>query len=413
MQAGHLADNVMHFGRVLRHAGLPVGSDRIALALQALQATGLEDRESLRAVLAATLLDRHASRPMFDQAFDLFWRDPDFEGHMHRLLLPRVDVPRSPRPGLSENRRLAEALFPTAPTPPAPPQDAQTMTVTWTANAREVLQRADFATMSTDEWRQAAQALAALRWLFEPLPSRRRRAAPEGAGARLDFRRTLQASARQGGEGVWPRWSQPAVRPAPVLMLVDISGSMSRYSRVALHLAHALARGGPLECFVFGTRLTRITRWLRDRDPDHALSQIENAVRDWSGGTRIGENLHAFHREWAGRTLSGRSTVLLISDGLETGDPQTLREGLGAEMARLRRRCRRLLWLNPLLRYDAFAPVAGGIRTMLPHVDALLPVHNLDSLKALAQTLGQGPQGPQGPRPRPFSSPVTPPITPP
>ncbi len=381
---GHLAENVMHFGRVLRQAGLPLGTDRIQLALTALQVAGLESKRDFHDTLAACFIDRVEHHELFDQAFYLFWRDPDLAGRMMAMLLPRVQAKDNAVPPPPENRRLGEALFPHqphAPNPPPPPEQLEIET-TLTFNERELLRKADFETMTADEWRQAMQMLKRLRVLFEPLPSRRsERALHPG---RPDGRATLQAMARHGGE-LWDmRWRRPRQRPAPLVVLADISGSMSRYSRMLLHFTHALGHADArVESFVFGTRLTRTTRSLRQRDPDIAVARVVREVEDWSGGTRISECLHLFNRQWARRVLNSRATVLLITDGLEHGHTGEL----SFEMERLHKSCRRLVWLNPLLRFDAFEPKAGGIKAMLPHVDRFLPAHNLASLEQLAAVL--------------------------
>ncbi len=385
---GHLAENVMHFGRVLRQAGLPLGTDRIQLALTALQAAGLESKRDFHDTLAACFIDRVEHREIFDQAFTLFWRDPDLAGRMMAMLLPRVQAKENAEPPPPENRRLGEALFPHQPnTPqPPPPPDEVEIDATLTANERELLRKADFDTMTADEWRQAKTLLKQLAPLFEPLATRRSQRAPRPG--KPDPRATLQAMARQGGE-LWDmRWRRPRTRPAPLVVLADISGSMSRYSRMLLHFTHALASAsggadGRVESFVFGTRLSRTTRSLRQRDPDIAIAQVVREVEDWSGGTRISDCLHQFNQRWARRVLSGRATVLLVTDGLEHGHTDALR----FEMERLHKSCRRLVWLNPLLRFDAFQPRAGGIKAMLPHVDAFLPAHNLQSLAELAAVL--------------------------
>jgi uncharacterized protein len=380
---GRLAENVMHFARVLRVAGMPVGTDRVQLALQALQVAGLEQRVDFHAALSACLLDRIEHRELFDQAFDLFWRDPDLEGRMRAMLLPKVQM-KDGKPPVPENRRLGEALFPRGDEPPPPPegQEQIELDAALTFNDREHLQKADFETMTADEWRTAKRLLSRLQLTFEPIRTRRsRRAAQPG---RPDWRATLQAMARHGGD-LWDmRWRKPRTRPAPLVLLADISGSMSRYSRMLLHFGHLLGHADArVESFVFGTRLTRTTRLLKSRDPDLAVSQVVRAVEDWSGGTRITTSLHEFNQRWARRVLSGQATVLLVSDGLEHGDTQAL----SFEMDRLRKSCRRLIWLNPLLRFDAFEPRAGGIKAMLPHVDRFMPAHNLASLEQLVAVL--------------------------
>ena len=384
---GHLAANVMHFGRVLRQAGMPVPTDRIQLALTALQVAGLESRRDFHDTLAACFIDRVEHRELFEQAFYLFWRDPDLAGRMMALLLPKVQA-KTETPPVPENRRLGDALFPhqpSAPQPPPPEQIEVDATLTW--NERELLQKADFDTMTADEWRAAQRLMQQMAPLFEPIRTRRSvRALQPG---RLDGRATLQALARSGGELWQLRWTKPRERPAPLVVLADISGSMSRYSRMLLHFTHALGHADArVESFVFGTRLTRTTRALRLKDPDVAVAQVVRDVQDWSGGTRITACLHEFNQRWARRVLSGRATVLLISDGLEHGTPDDPRcEQLRFEMERLHKSCRKLVWLNPLLRFDAFEPRAAGIKAMLPHVDQFLPTHNLQSLQDLAAVL--------------------------
>ena len=382
---GRLAENVMHFARVLRHAGLPVGTDRVALSLQALQVAGLASKRELHDVLGACLLDRIEHRELFDQAFDLFWRDPDLMGRMRAMLLPKVQLKPGAVPQPPENRRLGEALFPRQPEAPPPDGEPEQTEIhaelTW--NDREVLRKADFDTMTAEEWQQAQRLLSKMRLLFEPLATRRMQGAHRPG--RADWRATLAAMGRQGGEFTTMHWRQRRTRPAPLVLLADISGSMSRYSRMLLHFAHALGRADAhVESFVFGTRLTRTTRLLKSRDPDVAVGQVVRAVDDWSGGTRITQSLGQFNRRWARRVLPGNATLLLISDGLEHGDTQEL----GFEMERLHKSCRRLIWLNPLLRFTSFEPRAAGIKAMLPHCDHFLPAHNLQSLAELAAVLG-------------------------
>jgi uncharacterized protein with von Willebrand factor type A (vWA) domain len=390
----------MHFGRVLRHAGLPVGSDRIALALQALQHAGLHSRAEFHAVLAACLLDRHEHQALFDQAFTLFWRDPDLAGRMRALLLPKVSTHLPPP--VKENRRLADALFPSqrdaASKQPAPEEIE--LQASMTASASEQLRRADFETLSSEEFRAAQRQLARLSVAFPPVATRRLApSSPTARAARVDLRATLRAAARTGGEIVALRHVAPREIVPPLVVLADISGSMSKYSRMLLHFTHLLGqrqgRSMPrVETFVFGTRLTRITPWLRQRDADVAVARVTAEVKDWSGGTRIAECLAEFNRRWARRVLGSRATVLLVSDGLEHGTTDVL----DFEMERLHKSCHRLLWLNPLLRFTRFEPRAAGIRTMLPHVDGFLPVHNLESLEQLVQVMCGGAQPAAGRR---------------
>jgi uncharacterized protein with von Willebrand factor type A (vWA) domain len=386
---GHLADNVVHFARVLRAAGLPVGTDRVLLAFTALRAAGIESRRDFHAVLRTSLIDRHEHYLLFDQAFHIFWKDPDLLGQMLRLLLPQVRE-KSGAPPPPENRRLGDALF----TPPAdgPRRQAEQQIeldaqLSW--SEREQLRKADFDTMTAQEWAQARRMLLTLAPFFERL--RTRRAQPAARGSRLDLPAVLRQAARHGGDIVALPRRLPRTRPAPLVALVDISGSMSRYSRMFLHFLHALATADHrLQAFVFGTRLTRVTRQIAARDPDAAVAGVVAAVEDWSGGTRIGATLHAFNQHWGRRVLGQGATVLLVTDGLEHADLDLL----ARETERLAKSCRRLVWLNPLLRYDAFEPRARGVRAMLAHVDRFLPVHNLDSLLALAEVLAGRQNGP-------------------
>ena len=385
---GHLAENVMHFARVLRAAGLPVGSDRIRLALEALPIAGLESRADLHATLTACLIDRPEHQAMFDQAFHLFWRDPDLLGRMMAMLLPRVQG-RDAGPRPAQNRRLANALFaPRADTrPQVPQQEEAIIDAALTFSDRERLFKADFETMTAEEWLQAKRLVETLAFNIERIATRRTRRSPRG---RLDWRRTMQASARAGTMTM--RFRRPRLQVVPLVVIADISGSMSRYSRMLLHFAHALSNqrqsgSQRVSTFVFGTRLTSITRVLRMRDPDAAVASVVRAVDDWSGGTRIAECLADFNRDWSRRVLAQNATVLLVTDGLERGDANGSNARLAFETERLAKSCRKLVWLNPLLRYQGFEPRAAGIRAMLPHVDRFVPAHNLESLEALAHVL--------------------------
>ncbi|MBT9493079.1 MAG: VWA domain-containing protein [Paucibacter sp.] len=382
----------MHFARVLREAGMAVGSDRVLLSLQALEVAGLRSREDFHATLSACLVDRAEHRELFDQAFHIFWRDPDLLGRVLRMRLPQVQA-RPGMPALPENRRLAQALFPHRPEAKHEPEQPIELDARPSWSERELLQHKDFDSMTAEEWRAAKQALKQLRPLLHTRPSRR----CDGAAAgRVDWRASLRAQARS--ESIALLRHGPRRRIAPLLMLADISGSMSRYSRMLLHLAHALTNPQDrrqnlrVSCFVFGTRLTPITRLLKQRDPDLAIASVAQRVQDWSGGTRISACLHEFNRHWMRRVLSSDMTVLLITDGLEQGselDPACKR--LGFEAQRLRLSCKRLLWLNPLLRFDGFEPKAAGVRALLPEVTQHLPVHNLASLQDLMAVLSKTP----------------------
>lgn len=404
---GHLADNVMHFARVLRDAGLPVGTDRVQLALQAVMAGALESRRDFKAALAACFIDRAEHRALFDQAFALFWRNPELLARMMAMMLPTVHA----RDGgatlpTHENRRLAEAMFPQGRQPPpgdGPPPEQVEVQATFSASDREVLRQRDFDTMTPAEWREAKRLVARIAAFTEPLATRRFE--PASRPLRVDWRASLAAMARHGGDLAALRWRRPREQPAPLVVLADISGSMSSYSRMLLHFTHALAQTDlRVAGFVFGTRLTPITRALRQRDPDLAVAEVARRVQDWSGGTRISACLHDFNGHWARRVLGGgRATVLLVTDGLEHGDTAAL----AFEADRLAKSCRRLVWLNPLLRYAGFEPKAAGIKALRPLVDQFLPAHNLASLEQLATLLAHaGPRRAPPPiRPTPHPAP--------
>ena len=376
-----LARNVTHFTRLLRDAGFGLSPAHAVDALEALRHIDIGARGEVRAALAALMLSGPDQRPLFDAAFDLFWRDPDWEGKLRAMLLPRVDAGAPPP---RRNNRLADALAarqPAAARPDAPMREER-FTAPLTFSGQERLASRDFETLSAEEWRALQHLIRTRRTHLALQRTRRLRAAASGTHA--DLRASARLAVRQHGE--WLRWKyrKHAERKPPVVLLLDISGSMSQYSRAVLYFCHALMQSRErMHVFLFGTRLTNVTRALRERDPDDAVNLITEQVRDWAGGTRIGAALAAFNRQWARRTLSGRATVLLVSDGIDLEHIDLLEQ----EMARLRRFAHRIVWLNPLLRYAGFSPQARGIQAILPYVDALRPAHNLDSLLALETLL--------------------------
>lgn len=379
---GRLAENVMHFGRVLRAAGLPVGPDRVIDALNALRIAGVERRDDFYWTLASVFLGRHEHFDLYDQAFRVFWRDPRLAARVRNLPEVRGRIPpRSREPELAA--RLVQALAVQGRAlPPAPPVERVTFDAIYTFSGRESLQARDFESMTNEELAAARAAIAGLRVRLPELPTRRH--APDARGARIDPRASLRASLRGGGAGIPLCRRSLRRRTPPIVALVDVSGSMNRYTRMFLHFLHAMSRDcDRVSAFTFGTRLTNITRALRHRDPDAALAQVSRAVRDWSGGTRIGACLREFNTLWSRRLYGEAPLVLLISDGLDREGA----EDLSRQMERLRKSCRRLVWLNPLLRYEEFEARPAGIRAMLPHVDAFLPVHNLNSLFELQRIL--------------------------
>jgi uncharacterized protein with von Willebrand factor type A (vWA) domain len=376
------AENVTHFARVLRRAGVPVGPDRVIAALEAIEAVGFSHREDVHAALSAVMLDRHEQQAIFDQAFDAFWRDPKLLEQMMALLLPKIQGKGDrERP---RTNRIAEALAPPRAEAPSKPQagaDEQLdYETTFTFSDRERLQTADFESMTAAEFELAKRIAEELPLPLAPV--RRRRHEASGRG-RIDLRRTMLAMARQP-QTILPRFSQPRTELPTLIVLLDISGSMDRYARLMLHYVHGLTRRHlKVHTLTFGTRLTNITRALRNRDPDVALALAAAQVQDWKGGTRIASCLDDFNRHWARRLLGANAAVLLVSDGLDTDEHGELSRAA----KQLRLYAHQIVWLNPLLRFDRFEPRAAGIRAILPHVDRFLPVHNLASLADLAVAL--------------------------
>ena len=385
--SAQLATNVMHFARVLRGAGLKVGPDRVIDALAAVNITGVSSRDDFYWTLAAVLLDRRESLEIFDQAFQLFWRDPQFTEKMMHRLLPKVRGRAQPAAAAMSNR-LAEAL---APRPPAHEHEAEQrieFDAALTMSEREILQHKDFDSMTLAELSECKLLFLNMKLSMPEIRTRRRVSDPRGA--RIDARASLRATLRAGGG--WPvlKRSAPRRRAPPRVVLCDISGSMSRYTRMFLLFIHAACRRlHDVHALTFGTRLTNITRQLKHRDADVALAAAGRAAGDWSGGTRIGACLNEFNRTWSRRLLGRNATVLLLTDGLERGDT----EALAREAERLHKSCRGLIWLNPLLRYERFEPRAAGVKALLPHVDRFLPVHNLASLNQVGAALANVTRG--------------------
>ena len=373
---GHLLHNLILFGRVLRGLGLDVNPGRMLDLVQALDTIQIGRKEDFYYTLRSLLVHRHEDFPLFDEAFELFWRKPA-EGWTTLNLNTLAARRRSTRPRFTPPPLRPPNAAPTEGTDPPPAADQPPLVqVTLTYSAREVLRHKDFGELSGEEL-EAIQQL--MRDLVGELGQRRTRL--------LDLRRILRRNLRHGGEVFEWATLEPKFKPRPLVIIADISGSMERYTRLLLHFVYALAEGldQHVEAFVFSTRLTRITRQLRGRDPDRALRAVAHTVPDWSGGTRIGEALKTFNFDWGRRVLGRGAVVLLISDGWDRGDIELLR----AEMARLQRSCYRLIWLNPLLGSPQYEPLTRGMQAALPYIDDFLPVHNLASLEDLADHLAR------------------------
>ena len=377
----------MYFARALRAAGMPVGPGRVLEAIRAVEAVGVGRRDDFYWTLYAVFVNRRDQRELFDQAFHIFWRNPELLARLMSLILPslRIGAETQAEP---LSRRLAEALrggrAGDADTPETPREDEIEIDAAMTWSDLEILQQKDFETMSVAEVAAAKRVIAAMRLPLMAVPTRRFR--PDPKGGRADMRATMRAALRSGGGIIALKWRRRRRRHPPLIVLCDISGSMSRYSRMLIHFMHAVTNDRDrVHTFLFGTRLTNVTRHLRHADVDVALAKVAEAVEDWSGGTRIGRCLRDFNVDWSRRVLSQGAVVLLITDGLD----RDAALGLERQIERLHKSCRRLVWLNPLLRYQGFEPKSMGAKAIMPHVDEFRPVHNLESLEQLGAVLSR------------------------
>ena len=364
-----LLNNLLIFGRVLRGAGLEIHIGRLLDVIEALQYVNIGSREDVYHTCRALLVHRHEDLATFDRAFDAFWR-------AHGASFTAID--RRTR----DDRRPDQAAASTPQDQEAPSGDdaeidaAEGALATW--SDLSALGSKDFAEFTNDEIALAHAALDRLEW--SPGEKRTRRWVP-GRGTRVDLRRALHRSVRTGGDVLKLPRRRRRTRVRPIVLICDISGSMERYSRILLHFAHSLRhRHGRVEAFVFSTELTRITRELRRRGIDQAIAAVSGSVRDWSGGTRIGDALRYLQQRWMRRALNGGPVVILISDGWDRGDPDLLRE----QIKRLHRGSHRLIWLNPLIGTVGYSPLTRGMRAALPFVDDFLPARTLNNLADLA-----------------------------
>jgi len=379
---GRLAENIMHFARTLRAAGLPVGPGKVIDAVRAVETAGVARRDDFYWTLHAVMVNRQDQREIFDQAFHVFWRNPELLEKMLAMMLPTVrpEVPNDQDP-LSQRVADALGLGRHAGDERERVEELE-LDMTMTFSEREVLRDMDFESMSADEIAKAKRIIAAMRLNLKPIVTRRHRR--DSIGDRIDMRATLREAMRGPGDIISLERRRRRTRPPALVLLCDISGSMSSYSQMLIHFAHALTNDRDrVHTFVFGTRLTNITRHLRHKDVEVAMAHVAEAVDDWSGGTRIGACLHAFNRDWSRRVLAQGAVVVLMSDGLDRDTDANL----AAEVRRLHMSSRRLIWLNPLLRYDKFEPKSWGVRAMLPHVDEFRSAHSLASLDDLAGLL--------------------------
>jgi uncharacterized protein with von Willebrand factor type A (vWA) domain len=383
--SGFFIHNLILFGRLLRCLGLDVNPGRMIDLIQALGCIDIRRKADFYYSTRSLLVHRLEDIPLFDEAFNAFWRIPGDEwttldlgatGELRRPRRPLITPPPLQPPKENPAGRHPEKS--------AASNEQQALQVTMTYSDREVLRHKNFTELTGEELEAIKRLISELVWQID---MRRSRRLQPGAGRKLDLRRTLRRNLKYGGEVlIWAR-RQQKLKHRPLVIIADISGSMERYSRLLLHFIYSMSAGlqQRVEAFVFSTRLTQITHQLRGRDVDQALKEVTHRVHDWSGGTRIGEALKTFNFEWGRRVLGQGAVVLLISDGWDRGDAELLH----AEIARLQRSCHRLIWLNPLLGSDQYEPLTRGMRTALPFIDDFLPVHNLASLEDLARRLGQ------------------------
>ena len=391
---GKLAHNITHFARALRKAGLPVGPGRVIDAIRAVEAAGFTEKNDFYWTLEACFVSRPEHRVVFGQVFRLYWRDPRYLEHMMSMMLPSVRGVQEERKAKAGEKRAAEALLDDQNVPMPKPEEEEKeeealidVDASKTISAEEKLRTLDFEQMSTEEMAQAKRILARMTLPVRPVKSRRTIA---GAGDIADWRATMRRAMRNGGEVTSFATKHRRERYPNLVVICDISGSMSQYSRAVLHFLHAVANAkgqgwAKVHAFTFGTRLTNITRHLKHRDVDAALAAAGSEAQDWEGGTRIGECIDRFNRDWSRRVLGQGAVVILITDGLDR-DPEG---GLGKAMERLHLSCRQLIWLNPLLRWEGFAPKAKGIMEMLPHVTSFRAGHNIASLQGLVDAIAK------------------------
>ncbi len=382
---GRIAENILMFARVLRAAGLPAGPQQTVTATEAVLAAGIGDPKILYWTLHAAFVSRRADHEIFHQAFHLFWRDPGYLQQLLSVLAPNLRQPPQQRSDAMA-RRLADSLFTKRESRHAVPRDRLEIDARGTISDREAFETKDFEQMSADEMRLARDVVRQMGLLLKPIATRRY--APSRRPGRLDIRRMLRQAGTRGPNALLPFFRAPRRRPPPLVVLCDISGSMDAYARIFLHFLYAMTNEGErVHAFLFGTRLSNVTRALRDRDPDAAIARIGSSVRDWSGGTRIGDSLAAFNRHWARRVLGQNATVLLCTDGLDrVGGAQ-----VDAAARRLRASSRRLIWLNPLLRCECYKPLASGARDLAKNASEIVPCHSLASIADLGAALsGRG-----------------------
>ena len=383
-----LSDNVLYFARVLRSAGIPIGSGRILEAIKAINKIGLADKSIFYWALHSVFVHKNEHREIFDQAFKLFWKNPRLLEKMMQLALPRLNTGTPETSDSDINRRVQEAFNTDNISEDnyvdASAEDELEFDAVMTYSESELLQGMDFEQMSAAEINKAKQVIAQINLSIPQVKSRRFKSSP--LRRKIDLRQSLKEANKFCGEYIPLRYKSRKDKNPPIIAICDVSGSMSRYSRMLLHFMHVLTTlRNDVHTFLFGTRLTNVTRFLRFKDVDEALAATSSAVEDWSGGTRIGDCLKEFNFNWSRRVLGPGAIVLFITDGLDRGGGI----GLSKQIKLIQKSSKRLIWLNPLLRYEEFAPKPTGVKAILPYVDEFRPIHSLESMDQLVNALSE------------------------
>ncbi len=392
----NFAQRALAFARLLRRAGVKTTTGQAMDFVRAIEHIDISRREEFREAARACLVTHKDDLPVFDRLFDLYWRaKPEYTDGLLQQPDPDDLIELAPEEGEeaeetegssiegARGRRL-DAIEAIEEAEEGEGSETESLADAFSYSPAEILREKDFADFTEDELAQIRRFMQQLTWQIGRRRSRRKVASPKGRF--IDPRRTMRRSLQSGGVPLTLARRQTKTKPRQLVVICDVSGSMDRYSRILLQFIYAVENGmAKVEAFVFGTRLTRVTRLLKHQDIDEAMRRVAREVQDWSGGTRIGQSLQTFNQEWARRVLRNGAVVLIISDGWDRGDPQLLAQ----EMARLQRSCYRLIWLNPLLGSPRYEPLTRGMQAALPYIDDFMPIHNFASLEALAKHLSQ------------------------
>ncbi len=381
-RSGKLADNITGFGRALRRAGLPMDASRISLAIESAAWVGLDRKDDLQAALASVLVSREQDLEVFAQMFSAYFRNPELTQQLLSQMLPKAP---GQAPAVPRKARVQEALAARKPSGPAkaPAEDEVKLDAAMTASETQRLQQADFQTLSASEYLLVDRLARRIHLPLPRIESRRTRSGTRGH--RMDWAQTLHRAVRTGGEVLSLAQRERRTQPLPLLILVDVSGSMERYARLLLAFLHQATRHTPRKVYAFGTHLTDLNAAFAHADTDHMLQLANAQITDFAGGTQLGTALETLHRQHARDLVGRRTVVVLISDGLDTGDAIQLSQ----ELQWLKRHSRHLLWLNPLLRFDGYAPLATGANLLHRHADGMLAIHNLNKLEELANAMAK------------------------